>query len=190
MLARAPTTIGLALEVPLNLSVYNSRRRPHRAGRRGLAGSPHSGCGVRQAVGRAPDLIEYDGGTAAEFPFMLRTPANSTQVRLTARPDVLVDGGRDTEPPAGTAVPTVLGWRSLDTDEFHRTTELTVPATALLRAMLAVAGHTAVYVPGRTVKSMAGGFAGEARPTLATRWSSPTPPGCAGTSCRLRHRPS
>jgi transposase len=35
--------------------------------------------------------------------------------------------------------------------------------TALLRAMLAVAGHDAVYVPGRTVKTMAAGYAGEAK---------------------------
>jgi hypothetical protein len=35
--------------------------------------------------------------------------------------------------------------------------------TALLRAMLAVAQQTTVYVPGRTVKTMAAGFAGEAK---------------------------
>jgi transposase len=35
--------------------------------------------------------------------------------------------------------------------------------TALLRAMLAVAGHDAVCVPGRTVKTMAAGYAGEAK---------------------------
>jgi transposase len=35
--------------------------------------------------------------------------------------------------------------------------------TALLRAMLVAAGHRAVYVPGRTVKTMAGGFTGEAK---------------------------
>ena len=35
--------------------------------------------------------------------------------------------------------------------------------TALLRALLAAAGHTVLYVPGRTVNTMAGGFAGEAK---------------------------
>ena len=35
--------------------------------------------------------------------------------------------------------------------------------TALLRALLAAAGHTALYVPGRTVNTMASGFAGEAK---------------------------
>jgi transposase len=35
--------------------------------------------------------------------------------------------------------------------------------TALLRAMLAVAGHSVVYIPGRTVKAMAASFPGEAK---------------------------
>jgi transposase len=35
--------------------------------------------------------------------------------------------------------------------------------TALLRALLAVAGHSTVYVPGRTVKTMSGTFRGEAK---------------------------
>jgi transposase len=35
--------------------------------------------------------------------------------------------------------------------------------TALLRAMLTTAGHTVIYVPGRTVKVMSGGFVGEAK---------------------------
>ena len=35
--------------------------------------------------------------------------------------------------------------------------------TALLRALLTAAGHTVLYVPGRTVKAMAGGFPGEAK---------------------------
>ena len=35
--------------------------------------------------------------------------------------------------------------------------------TGLRRALLAVAGQKVVYVPGRTVKTMAAGFAGEAK---------------------------
>ena len=35
--------------------------------------------------------------------------------------------------------------------------------TALLRAMLMVAGHQVIYVPGRTVKAMATSFPGEAK---------------------------
>jgi hypothetical protein len=31
-------------------------------------------------------------------------------VQITARPDVFIDGGRETEPPAGAEVPEVLGW--------------------------------------------------------------------------------
>jgi transposase len=35
--------------------------------------------------------------------------------------------------------------------------------TALLRAVLTAAGHQVIYVPGRTVKTMSGAFAGEAK---------------------------
>jgi transposase len=35
--------------------------------------------------------------------------------------------------------------------------------TALLRALLTAAGHQVIYVPGRTVKAMSTGFAGEAK---------------------------
>jgi transposase len=35
--------------------------------------------------------------------------------------------------------------------------------TALLRALLTAAGHQVIYVPGRTVKAMSAGFAGEAK---------------------------
>jgi transposase len=41
--------------------------------------------------------------------------------------------------------------------------DLVSSETALLRAMLATARQTTVYVPGRTVKTMAGGYAGEAK---------------------------
>jgi Transposase len=48
-------------------------------------------------------------------------------------------------------------------DEVVWAVDLVGCETALLRALLAAAGHKAVYVPGRTVKTMAGGFAGEAK---------------------------
>ncbi|MEH0981896.1 IS110 family transposase [Micromonospora sp. CPCC 205556] len=48
-------------------------------------------------------------------------------------------------------------------DEVVWAVDLVGCETALLRAMLAVAGHRVVYVPGRTVKTMAAGFAGEAK---------------------------
>ena len=52
--------------------------------------------------------------------------------------------------------------RAADTDVVWAV-DLISSETALLRAMLAVAGHDAVYVPGRTVKTMAAGYAGEAK---------------------------
>ncbi|MFL6113119.1 MAG: IS110 family transposase [Catenulispora sp.] len=48
-------------------------------------------------------------------------------------------------------------------DEVVWAVDLVGCETALLRALPAAAGHKAVYVPGRTVKTMAGGFAGEAK---------------------------
>lgn len=41
--------------------------------------------------------------------------------------------------------------------------DLLGPETGLLRAVLAAAGYQVVYVPGRTVKAMAGSFPGEAK---------------------------
>jgi hypothetical protein len=63
-------------------------------------------------------------------------------------------------------------------DEISWAVDLIGCETALLRAVSTVAGHQVIYVPGRTVKTMTGAFAGEAKTTPATRWSSPTPPGC------------
>lgn len=48
-------------------------------------------------------------------------------------------------------------------DEVVWAMDLLGSETGLLRAMLAVAGHTAVYIPGRTVKAMAASFPGEAK---------------------------
>jgi transposase len=62
--------------------------------------------------------------------------------------------------------------------------------TALLRAMLALAGHPVRYVPRRTVKTMASGFAGEAKTDARDSVVSPTPPGCGVTFCRSSLRPS
>jgi transposase len=48
-------------------------------------------------------------------------------------------------------------------DEVLWAVDLVSCETALLRALLAVNGHQVIYVPGRTVKTMAAGFAGEAK---------------------------
>ncbi|MFI7574029.1 IS110 family transposase [Micromonospora sp. NPDC049497] len=48
-------------------------------------------------------------------------------------------------------------------DEVVWAVDLVGCETALLRAMLALAGQRVVYIPGRTVKTMAAGFAGEAK---------------------------
>ena len=48
-------------------------------------------------------------------------------------------------------------------DEVSWAVDLIGCETALLRAVLMAAGHHVIYVPGRTVKSMTGAFAGEAK---------------------------
>lgn len=56
----------------------------------------------------------------------------------------------------------MLGRVSAD-DEVVWAVDLVSCETALLRAMLAVAGQQTVYIPGRTVKTMSAGFADEAK---------------------------
>ncbi len=48
-------------------------------------------------------------------------------------------------------------------DEVGWAVDLIGCETALLRAVLTAAGHQVIYVPGRTVKTMSGAFAGEAK---------------------------
>jgi transposase len=48
-------------------------------------------------------------------------------------------------------------------DEVSWAVDLIGCETALLRAVLMAAGHQVIYVPGRTVKTMTGAFAGEAK---------------------------
>ena len=52
--------------------------------------------------------------------------------------------------------------------------------TALLRAVLLAAGHQVIYLPGRTVHTMTGAFAGEAK-TDPRRRGDREYPGCTGT---------
>ncbi|MEV4623830.1 IS110 family transposase [Asanoa sp. NPDC049573] len=90
-----------------------------------------------------------------------------------------VDGGRQTHHAAAVDVAGRVLWsmpvvndqqaiaemlaRVSADDEVLWAVDLIGCETGLLRAMLAAAGHRTVYVPGRTVKTMAEGFAGEAK---------------------------
>jgi hypothetical protein len=57
-----------------------------------------------------PRLLVTEGRRAVEFFFTVNKPPGHAEVQITARPDVFIDGGRETEPPAGAEVPEVLGW--------------------------------------------------------------------------------
>ena len=62
-----------------------------------------------------PRLLVTDGHTAVEFPFVVNKPRGQGEILITARPDVFIDGGRETEPPLGAEVPELLEWHDLAT---------------------------------------------------------------------------
>jgi hypothetical protein len=62
-----------------------------------------------------PQLCMYEGTVAAEFPFSLSIVHGFRQVTISVKPQVFIDGGRETEPPVGADMPRVLAWRDLFT---------------------------------------------------------------------------
>jgi hypothetical protein len=62
-----------------------------------------------------PGLLMYDATVAAEFPFTLGRTRDLERVTISGGPSVFIDGGKETEPPLGAAMPRVLAWRELDT---------------------------------------------------------------------------
>jgi hypothetical protein len=99
------------------------------AGASGRTGSPTGGApgGVGATPGPSarqrpsirhdgqPRLLVTEGRTAVEFPFAVNKPRGQGEILITARPDVLIDGGRETEPPLGAEVPELLEWHDLAT---------------------------------------------------------------------------
>jgi hypothetical protein len=63
-----------------------------------------------------PRLVVINGQHAVEFPVIVGKPPGCDPVCVSARPEVLIDGGRETEPPARAELPEVLQWRDLTTD--------------------------------------------------------------------------
>jgi hypothetical protein len=61
------------------------------------------------------ELLMYSGRVAAEFPFSLSGTRSLESVTIAGSPSVFIDGGKETEPPLGAAIPQVLAWRELDT---------------------------------------------------------------------------
>lgn len=61
-----------------------------------------------------PELLIYGAGVAAEFPFTLSGTRDLESVTISGSPSVFIDGGKETEPPLGAAIPRVLAWRELD----------------------------------------------------------------------------
>jgi hypothetical protein len=63
-----------------------------------------------------PKLLMYGATVAAEFPFTIGGTRNLINVTVSGKPSVFIDGGKETEPPLGAALPHVLAWREVDTD--------------------------------------------------------------------------
>jgi hypothetical protein len=81
-------------------------------GRTTSAGGPGSRYPSIRYEGQ-PRLLVMNGRTAVEFPFTVNKPPTQREVRITARPDVFIDGGRETEPPLGAETPELLEWHDL-----------------------------------------------------------------------------
>ena len=73
-----------------------------------------------------PQLLVMYGGTAVEFPFVVNKPQGGGAIGVTARPDVFIDGGRETEPPLGAEVPELLEWHDLATGAVSRGPDLVI----------------------------------------------------------------
>lgn len=59
-----------------------------------------------------PRLLKLAGQRAVEFPFVVTKPVTCPAVWVSARAEVLIDGGRETDPPAEADLPEVLQWRA------------------------------------------------------------------------------
>lgn len=103
-----------------------------------------------------PRLLVINGRTAVEFPFTVSRAAGQGEVRITARPDVFIDGGRETDPPLGAELPELLEWRQLDTGSVSRESDLVVtqdgesrwsvlisqPTDAAVSVAVSIVGHS------------------------------------------------
>jgi hypothetical protein len=73
-----------------------------------------------------PRLLITDGSPAVEFPFAVNKPRGAEAVRVTARPEVFIDGGLETAPPMGAEVPQLVEWHDLATGAVLHGSELVV----------------------------------------------------------------
>jgi hypothetical protein len=101
-----------------------------------------------------PRLLITYGRAAVEFPFAVYKPRGEGAIRVTVRPDVFIDGGRETEPPLGAEVPELLEWHDLATGSVSRGPDVVItrdgesrwsvvisqPADAAVTVALSVAG--------------------------------------------------
>jgi hypothetical protein len=83
-------------------------------------------------------VVSVDGGVGVEFTVDVTVPESIVRAIVTAEPYVLVDGGRETEPPAGAEMPTVLTWRNVSTGEVHTGAVLTLERPGVSRWQLTV----------------------------------------------------
>jgi hypothetical protein len=102
-----------------------------------------------------PRLLIAHGRPAVEFPFAVIKPGSEEAVRVTARPEVFIDGGRETDPPAGAEVPELLEWHDLATGAISHGPELVVTQAGETRWSVVIsqpadaAVTVALFVVGR-----------------------------------------
>jgi hypothetical protein len=130
--------------------------KPAGGGTSGLGATPRPSWRQRPSVRHdgLPRLLLIDGRPAVEFPFTVTKPSGGGAVTVIARPDVLIEGGRETEPPLGAELPELLEWRDLTTGLLSRGSDLVVaqdgesswsvvisqPADAAVAVALSIAG--------------------------------------------------
>ncbi|MFG1955648.1 hypothetical protein [Micromonospora sp. NPDC048830] len=63
------------------------------------------------------NMMTVDGATAVQFSATVVVPEGNRGAIVRAEPYVLVDGGKESEPPAGADVPHIISWRETTTEE-------------------------------------------------------------------------
>jgi hypothetical protein len=77
-------------------------------------------------LGQTARIVVLDDATAVEFVAEVVIPEEGHGAVITAVPYVLVDGGRENDPPAGADVPDVISWREVATGEIRHGPVLTL----------------------------------------------------------------
>jgi len=104
----------------------------------GRTGRPPFARRPRASVGPTVRVVNLDGTAAVEFTAEVTVPDGISGAVIAAEPYVLLEGGRESDPPAGAAVPQVIFWREIATGALHRGPLLTVMEAGTSRWLITV----------------------------------------------------